>query len=147
MIEVLVSVLILAIGMLGLAALQINTLKVSVSSLQRSQATFLGQHMFDRMRANPEAARDGQYDWGTLINIGSAPTASVAPSACPVPFSDDAVALADLTAWLGFIQASLGEAACGAVVCSNQACTLQIWWNDERAGGDAEQVIELRTRI
>ena len=53
LIEVLVSVLILAIGLLGAAALQLNSLKYTDSSTMSSQASFIAYDMMDRIRANP----------------------------------------------------------------------------------------------
>lgn len=55
LVEVLVSVIIIAIGMLGLAALQNTSLKLSYQSYIRSQATFLAYDLIDRIRANPDA--------------------------------------------------------------------------------------------
>ena len=56
LIEVMVSVVILAIGLLGLAALQNTSLKLSYESYIRSQANFLAYDLIDRIRANPDAA-------------------------------------------------------------------------------------------
>lgn len=52
LIEVLVSVLILAIGLLGLAGLQTQSLKFNNDAFFRSQATLLAMDLADRMRAN-----------------------------------------------------------------------------------------------
>ncbi|MFA5983503.1 MAG: type IV pilus modification protein PilV [Methylococcaceae bacterium] len=52
LIEVLVTTIILAIGLLGMATLQLTTLKSNHSAYSRSQATLLAYDMADRMRAN-----------------------------------------------------------------------------------------------
>jgi type IV pilus assembly protein PilV len=52
LIEVLVSVLILAVGLLGLAGLQAQSLRFNNDSFFRSQATLLAMDLADRMRAN-----------------------------------------------------------------------------------------------
>lgn len=62
LIEVLVSVVIIAIGLLGLAALQNISLKLSYESYVRTQATFLAYDMIDRIRANPETAENYSID-------------------------------------------------------------------------------------
>ncbi len=62
LIEVLVAVLVLSIGLIGLAALQANALQANHSSYMRSQATNLAYDIADRMRTNREAALDGDYD-------------------------------------------------------------------------------------
>lgn len=55
LIEILVSVLVLALGLLGLAALQANGLKNTQLAYNRSQAIHLAQDIADRIRANSEA--------------------------------------------------------------------------------------------
>ncbi len=52
LIEVLISVIILAIGLLGIAAMQINGIKTNDSAYLRSQASILAYEIIDRMRAN-----------------------------------------------------------------------------------------------
>src|SRR5690606_3184429 len=52
LIEVLVTVIVLAIGLLGLAALQFSGLRYTHSAYQRSQATILTNDIIDRMRVN-----------------------------------------------------------------------------------------------
>ena len=60
LIEVLVALLILAVGLLGAAAIQLNALKYTDSARMISQASFIAYDMLDRIRAN--AAAD--YAWG-----------------------------------------------------------------------------------
>ena len=54
LIEVLVTLLILSVGLLGLAVLQTNSIKEGVDSGQRSQAAWLVQELVERMRANED---------------------------------------------------------------------------------------------
>lgn len=56
MIEVLVTIAILVIGLLGLAALQTVTTMAQFEAYQRSQALVLLQEMADRMEANKSTA-------------------------------------------------------------------------------------------
>jgi len=51
--EVLVAMLILAIGLLGLASLQTQSLKFNHDAYVRSQATILAAEIMDKMRADP----------------------------------------------------------------------------------------------
>ena len=51
--EVLVAMLILAIGLLGLASLQTQSLKFNHDAYVRSQATILAADIMDKMRADP----------------------------------------------------------------------------------------------
>lgn len=52
LIEVLIAMLVLAVGLLGLAGLQAANLKNNQSAYNRSQATQLAYDLADRMRAN-----------------------------------------------------------------------------------------------
>ena len=61
MIEVLVTVLILAIGLLGLASMQVQALKGSADGGQRGKAVWLAQEIAERMRANPDGVQNGDY--------------------------------------------------------------------------------------
>lgn len=65
MIELLVSILIFAFGMLGLVGLQTRTLSYGQMSLYRSQATALTDDILDRMRADRANAKAGSWDTGT----------------------------------------------------------------------------------
>ncbi|MDI2592059.1 type IV pilus modification protein PilV [Pseudomonas sp. N3-W] len=91
LIELLVALLILTVGVLGAAAIQLNALKYTDSSLMSSQASFIAYDMMDRIRANSGAdytvtpptagnlsiARDQDlYDFTTnIVNFGG-PTAT-----------------------------------------------------------------------
>jgi len=81
LIEVLVTIVVVSIGLLGLAGLQISGLRANVSSEARSKATLLASDIIERMRANPlgvqntNPAADNQYaniDTSTL-NCGTNP--------------------------------------------------------------------------
>jgi len=52
LIEVLVTIVIVSVGLLGLAGLQINGLRANMSSETRSKATLLASDIVERMRAN-----------------------------------------------------------------------------------------------
>jgi type IV pilus modification protein PilV len=63
MIELLVAVLVLAIGILGITALQMVSLQNNRGALFRAEAVQLAYDMMDRIRANPEGAVPGaSYD-------------------------------------------------------------------------------------
>lgn len=53
------AVLILAVGLLGAAVIQLNALKYTDSSRMTSQASFIAYDMLDRIRANAGA----DYAW------------------------------------------------------------------------------------
>ena len=60
LIEVMVALLIFTVGLLGLAAMQLNSLQSVADSGQRSQSVWLMHDFIERMRANP-AGTPAQY--------------------------------------------------------------------------------------
>ncbi len=69
LIEVLITFLILAIGLLGLAGLQVNTLDSQFEAYQRAQAVMLAEDMANRIRVDALAARAGDYTEGTQYGL------------------------------------------------------------------------------
>lgn len=55
MVEFLVSVVVLSIGLIGLAGLQLTSLRDNSRAYMRSQASVLASDLADRVRANPAA--------------------------------------------------------------------------------------------
>ncbi len=82
MIEVLVTLLILAFGMLGLAGLQMRLNSAEMEAYQRAQAVVLLSDMTERMYANPVAVVAGSYVTGTTGTnpLGTGNTAQ--PATC-----------------------------------------------------------------
>jgi type IV pilus assembly protein PilV len=69
LVELLVSVVIMAIGILGVAALQVVSLQQNRSALFRAEALQISNDILDRMRANPTV------DYAPVA-IGEAPAAN-----------------------------------------------------------------------
>lgn len=136
MIEVLVAVLVLAAGMIGIAAVQMTTLKNSQSALDRAQAVVQTYAILDAMRANRDEAIIGRY------NI---------TNACDAPGSGaGTLAANDLDYWITSMQHErvLGASACGTIDCDDQDCVIQVRWDDSRGhGGQSAQVVETVTRL
>ncbi|HLU13067.1 MAG TPA: type IV pilus modification protein PilV [Arenimonas sp.] len=133
LIEVLVAVLVLAIGLLGVAALQSLTLKNTQSASERTAAIIQSYAILDMMRANRDDALAGRYNEGYR---------------CTPPDELDSRVNADRALWIAQLKESVGESACARVTCSANTCEVGVRWNDERAtGGETEQEIETRTRL
>lgn len=62
LLEILITVLLLSIGFLATAKMQIQGMRMSQSAYIESQAYFMISEMMDRMRSNAEAVADGHYD-------------------------------------------------------------------------------------
>ena len=73
LIEVLITLLITTVGLLGLAALQLGALKGTSDSAQRSQAVWLMQDLVERMRANPDGEIDDYLSNNNVISCVAYP--------------------------------------------------------------------------
>ncbi|RMD78760.1 MAG: type IV pilus modification protein PilV [Gammaproteobacteria bacterium] len=60
--EVLVTVVVLSVGLLGLAGLQAGSQRNAHHAYLRGQAVALAYDILDRMRANPAGVQAGAYD-------------------------------------------------------------------------------------
>ncbi len=117
LIEVLIAIVILAVGLLGIAGLQVIGLKSNHSSYMRSQATLQIASIFDRMRANRTQALNDAYD----IDLGATP-------------SGTSLANQDLSAWKDEL-AVLFPSGDGAVACNAGICTVTVQWTDLQDDG------------
>lgn len=121
LLEVLIAVLILSIGLLGLAALHATSLKANHGAYHKSQATFLAYDMVDRLRANRPQAINGTYN--QLITDGNKTGTTLAD--------------ADVNDWLANTFALLPSGD-GSINCTAAgACTVVVQWNIAREGGQA----------
>jgi type IV pilus assembly protein PilV len=122
LVEVMVAVLVLSIGLLGLAGLQVRTLRNSQSALERGVAVIETHAIVDAMRADRVNAIGDDFD----IALGdSAPTGTT--------FAEVALA-----GWRANLITSLGEAATGSVACNGADCMIVIQWNDSRGTQTAD---------
>lgn len=107
LIEVLITLVIISVGLLSVAALQAVALKSNNGSYLRSQATFLAYDLADRIRAAPASALNGDYD--------------------------DASAGGDRQEWNNRVITLLGNGASGQVARTDREVLITISWNDDRA--------------
>lgn len=135
LIEVLVSVLLFSIGVLGLAAMQLNALKSNQTASVRSHAVFLAYEMADRMRGGRGDAHAGYYD----IAIGAALPCDPAQETC-LPFQRD------LAEWRSSLASQLPDGD-GSVQHDGERFTITVQWNEERVGGSPTQQFSFVTQI
>ena len=62
LVEVLVTLVSTSVGLLGIAALQLTTVRNAQEANARLQATTLAGSMLDRIRTNPGGFQNGEYD-------------------------------------------------------------------------------------
>lgn len=97
LIEILITVIVLSIGLLGLAGLQINGLRANMSSETRSKATLLANDIAERMRTNALGVHnedpdvDNQYADITTANQDC----NTLPAAFCSNYNDGSVHIAD----------------------------------------------------
>lgn len=70
-VEILVTLLISTVGILGIGLLQLQAVKTSSDSSLRSNATWLAQDIAERMRVNTKGSRDNAYSG--KVTCGDAP--------------------------------------------------------------------------
>lgn len=87
MIEVLVTVIIVAIGLLALAAMQSRLQVSDLESYQRAQALVLIQDMAARMKANHFGTQNGQYRTGAIGTGGACPAVNAASTRAQLDLS------------------------------------------------------------
>lgn len=141
LIEVLVSMTVLAIGILGIGAMQTSSLKSNQNSYMRTQAVFHSQDIVERMRGNAAAVAAGLYNDPTPVVTAACQTAAGCTAA--------QMAANDVAQWEAGVAASLPAGA--ATVCRDStaadgtalvpACdgsgttyAVKIWWDDDRDG-------------
>jgi type IV pilus assembly protein PilV len=98
LIEFGVTIVIMAIGLLGLAGLQGNSLRFLKTASQRTEAVQAAYDISDRMRANGSGLNSYIYTTPystTIASIPSIPTFNCVPSCLP---SD--IASVDIASWL-----------------------------------------------
>ncbi|RMO83780.1 hypothetical protein ALQ33_02494 [Pseudomonas syringae pv. philadelphi] len=135
LIEVLVSVLILAIGLLGAAAIQLNALKYTDSSTMRSQASFIAYDMMDRIRANVDGNASANGSTSNVLAAYALANLADAPAANLNKARDQ-----DLSDFSSNITAFAGASGTGSIVVSSAPIvTITIGWSDTRAAGASNQ--------
>lgn len=141
LIEVLIAMLILAIGLMSLAALQTYTLRQNLSAYTRGQAIQLLYDMSDRMRANVEIAKATTANkyliTNTKTDILDANKKVDGSHACRTTTNTtcNAATLAeyDVIEWANTVATTLPMGrAC--ITSANGIFTLYITWDDNRSG-------------
>lgn len=129
MIEVLIAIVVVALGVLAIIRMQTNMVRANQSALLRSQATLLVYDMTDRLRVDRFNASAGAYNRN---------------------FDDDAPGGASLAGlevgdWLAQITETLPDGA-GAIATNGMQVTVSVRWDDSR-GEQAAQVFSTSAGI
>lgn len=125
LIEVMIAVLVMAIGLLGFALLQTMSVRYAQSANQRTQATNLAYDLLDQMRSNRMSAVT--YTQATFS--GGTDTAC-SRSTGTVTISNNIIR------WQCQVRAALGVGSSATVTYADSTATVTIAWGDQRWESD-----------
>ena len=128
LVEVLAALVIISVGLLGLAALQGQSLRGNHSASMRTQAVNQAENIVDRMRANRTEALDGAY----AIGLGIDPAAP----------AYSGLVLVDLQEWRDLLSQSLSLGD-GSIAIDGNVCTVVVQWTEPDGTKDLTVVTRL----
>ena len=140
LIEVLVSMLLLAIGMLGIAGLQAATSKYNINTTARSEIAVLLSDFADKVRANPDAAGNN-----FVTGFTSAPEYAISSDwdtqyADPLSITKDCLttvctsserATYDMLSWRNKVRASAPQGASWVTGNRSDGFNVTLMWLDK----------------
>ena len=138
MIEVLVTLLIIALALLGTAGLQAYSMRMNQGGQFRTQAVFLVADLTERMEANKNAISKGAY----ALALSNAPNPLLTSCTDAVCTCDrlaggvcSALALYDLSVWQNTVAATLPQSSWSVVNAGGNPSTVTVTvsWVDRRA--------------
>lgn len=137
LLEVLIAVLVLSVGLLGVAGLQTANIRNTQSAHQRTMAVLLASSMGERIRANAIAAANGSFVLTLQCN-------AISPGGT--------IQSVEHANWIAEIQSAFGGSgtSCGAVSYDqgSRTYTVTVQWDDSRAlGGRTSMTITHVARI
>jgi len=135
LIEVLIAVLVLSIGLLGIAGLQLTGLRENQNAQYSTQAIYLANDMADRMRANPAGVTAANYnniDSTSAVDYDTEPT-------CEAICNAAEIANVDAYEWLSAnVPTSIVNTLPSGqgLITSNAGgtFTITVMWDDDRQG-------------
>lgn len=142
LVEVLIALVILGVGLLGLAGLQTASLRAGDDAYLRTQASIYAYNLIDRMRANPTVADKYAIPVLTSVstlaaayNIGAG-AAPAAPTGCgAAPCNPDALAKWDSKQWITNLSALPGSQVQVTIQTKDNSdyVTIKLQWNEKQA--------------
>ena len=148
LIETLVAVIILAIGLLGMASMQVAGLKNNNSAYTRTQATYLAYDIIDRIRNNPNA--DYSLAMGsTPSDVGGVSAlnlCSFTDAASTLNCSEDNLSTFDQATWVADI-ANVLPSGEGEITVNGSAYTISIRWIDKQGASTADQQVTFQMSV
>lgn len=134
LLEVLIAMLILAVGVLAIAALQFRGMQYNQDALFRSQISLLAYDLADRMRLN----RDNANDYVTNVGNWTVPTTR---QSCTILSAADATR--DVACWKNQVIDNLPEGSRVALSGSNPYSLTLEWTDRDGTSRSANYVFQL----
>lgn len=140
LLEVIITMAILAIGLLGLAALQARAINAETESFSRAQAMMLANAMADRMNANLAGVKvsttaatgyNQQSGGGVKVVFGAGYNNSSVCSPSPAPTPPMDVVAEDLCEWDLALKGSVGDGGAVGGMAGARACVFNTGTNNE----------------
>ncbi len=145
LIESMIAVLVISIGLLGLASLQGTSIRNNHDSYLRSQATLLGHGILDRMRANRSQAIAGLYNLALAATPVSAKNCEDTASAAATCNAAE-MTLFDQASWINRVAQGLpnGDATISSQILTTDRAliTVTVQW-----GADSTSRFALSSEI
>jgi type IV pilus assembly protein PilV len=159
LIEVMVALVILSIGLLGLASLQLSGISSNSSSEKRTQAAVVANDLIERMRANPAGVTAGNYAGVNYAAIDcSTPPATVCDNLSPGSSGCTPAQMANydaFTSWCnastllqsGSLQVACTDNAGAALACATTSYrTITVNWNTQTDNGTVQKSLSMTFR-
>lgn len=143
MIEMLIALLVLSVGLIGLAALQGRGQQFNHAAYVRTQAVFIAYDIMDRIRANPGTDKNSGSYAIPLPSDQDCPFEKMAGKCDGNSCSESQITQYDIYQWCHFIQTTLpdGEAIIAAKDINSDGRTdyiITLMWAEDR-DEDAEK--------
>jgi type IV pilus assembly protein PilV len=131
LIEVMVALLVLAVGLLGIAAMQSLALRGSQGSLESTQAVMATNSILESMRANPTES----YNLGKTCKSSDVTGSTLKAN--------------DQREWIKSLRNTIGDndKTCGQISGCPGACVVTVFWDDSRAGGSDSRSLSVGAQI
>lgn len=156
LIEVMVALIVISVGLLGIAKLEALALSSTTTASNRSLAALQASSLAAAMHVNRGYWSQGDASGATVTAVGTtiavssglAPNLTASLAAGPVctstvtPCSVSDLAAYDLTNWVGWLQAVLPNTttvvACGTA--PPVSCTIRLTWNESSVATNSREV-------
>lgn len=127
LIESMIALLVISIGLLGIAALQVTSMSQNASAMNHSQAVWIGYNMADRIRANI-----GQFTNYAGIRTDIGYSQDCMGATC----NNVQMVTSDAAEWTSHIQTLPG--GLGTVTGDATQLVITVMWDDEGTGANGE---------